>query len=170
PRWYSLTLMGQFDHSKAVLLDNQLYRGRPGYHVLYPFEAKSGWILVNLGWIAAPAYRDQIPMLPEHHGELKVTGIIAPPSNLIELAPEQWTGQWPVRVQNLDMAVLGEKMSVPLQPWVLQIEPDSPIALQQTWQPVVMGPQKHYAYALQWFLLALAVSGLAVWWLKRSKV
>lgn len=169
PRWYSLTLRGKFDHSKAVLLDNQLYQGRPGYHVLYPFAVDDGWVLVNLGWIAAPAYREQIPVLPEHHGEVLVSGIIAPPSALLELAPEVMGQGYPLRVQNISMTDLADHMELALPSWVLQIDPDSPLALNQTWIPVVMGPQKHYAYALQWFLMALAVSGLAFWWLRRSK-
>jgi len=170
PRWYSLTLHGKFDHSMAVLLDNQLYRGRPGYHVLYPFAAEQGWVLVNLGWIAAPAYREQIPVLPEYHGELRISGVIASPSQLLELKTEPLGADWPLRVQNLRIEQLGKQMRIPLQPWILQIDSDNPIALQQTWTPVVMGPQKHYAYAVQWFLLAAAVSGMAAWWLKRSKV
>ncbi|WP_415719923.1 SURF1 family protein [Photobacterium ganghwense] len=170
PRWYSLTLRGQFDHSRAVLLDNQMYRGQPGYHVLYPFMSENSWVMVNLGWIAAPPYRDQIPVLPELHGEVRISGIIAPPSTLLELAPEQLGEGFPLRVQNINLAALRERTGLPLPPWVLQIDPDSPVALEQTWIPVVTGPQKHYAYALQWFLMALAVSGLAVWWLRRSKV
>lgn len=170
PRWYSLTLHGEFDHSKAVLLDNQLYRGRPGYHVLYPFEADNGWVLVNLGWIAAPDYREQTPVLPEHHGELRISGVIAPPSLLLELRSAPLESDWPIRVQNLHIDQLSEKMALPLKPWVLQIDPDNSIALQQTWTPVVVGPQKHYAYAVQWFLMAVAITGLAAWWLKRSKV
>lgn len=172
PRWYRLTLRGRFDHSQAVLLDNQLYRGQAGYHLLYPFAAEDGWVLVNLGWIAAPAYRDQIPVLPEHHGEMRISGVIAPASTLPELAatvPEQLGAGGPLRVQNLEPAELGEVMGRALQPWVLQIEPDSPVALQQTWTPVVMGPQKHYGYAAQWFLMALAIAVAAAWWLKRSK-
>ncbi|GAL05714.1 cytochrome oxidase biogenesis protein Surf1 [Photobacterium aphoticum] len=169
PRWYSVTLRGQFDHSRAVLLDNQTFRGRPGYHVLYPFEVNRQWLLVNLGWIAAPAYRDQIPVLPEHHGEVMVSGMIAPPSTLLELAPEQFGTDFPLRVQNLNIDALSQQLDVSLMPWIVQIDPDSPLALEQTWIPVVMGPQKHYAYAVQWFLLAMAVSGLALWWLRRSK-
>ncbi|WP_083651942.1 SURF1 family protein [Photobacterium proteolyticum] len=170
PRWYSLILHGEFDHSKAVLLDNQLYRGRPGYHVLYPFEADNGWVLVNLGWIAAPDYREQIPVLPEHHGELRISGVIAPPSSLLELRSAPLESDWPLRVQNLHIDQLSEKMALPLKPWILQIDPDNSVALQQTWTPVVVGPQKHYAYAVQWFLMAVAITGLAAWWLKRSKV
>ncbi|WP_299017225.1 SURF1 family protein [uncultured Photobacterium sp.] len=170
PRWYSLALHGEFDHGKTVLLDNQIYRGRPGYHVLYPFLADGSWVLVNLGWIAAPAYRDQIPVLPEYHGELKLAGIIAPPSHLMELKSELLGPDWPLRVQNLHLSQLSEIMGLPLMPWILQIDPEHPVALQQNWTPVVMGPQKHYAYATQWFLMAVAIIGLAVWWLRRSKV
>ncbi|PSW04956.1 SURF1 family protein [Photobacterium lipolyticum] len=170
PLWYGLTVHGRFDHSKAVLLDNQLYRGQPGYHLLYPFAVDDGWLLVNLGWIAAPVYREQVPVLPEHHGELRISGVIAPPSLLIELAAEPLGESWPLRVQNIHLDQLSRQMELPLQPWILQIDPDHAVALQQTWIPVVMGPQKHYAYALQWFLLAVAVSGLAFWWLKRSRI
>ncbi|ELR64041.1 Cytochrome oxidase biogenesis protein Surf1, facilitates heme A insertion [Photobacterium marinum] len=170
PRWYGLTLRGAFDHSRAVLLDNQTYQGRVGYHVLYPFAADGAWVLVNLGWIAAPAYREQIPVLPEHHGELRLAGVIAPPSGLIELKQAPLVAEWPLRVQNLNIQKLSEKMELALLPWVLQIDPEHPVALQQTWTPVVTGPHKHYAYALQWFLMAAAIFALAGWWLKRSKL
>ncbi|KLV07405.1 cytochrome oxidase biogenesis protein Surf1 facilitates heme A insertion [Photobacterium aquae] len=169
PRWYSLTLRGRFDHSRALLLDNQIYRGRVGYHVLYPFDVEGQWLLVNLGWIPAPAYREQMPVLPEHHGEVLVSGIIAPPSSLLELSPETLEDSYPLRVQNLNTGALSMHMGLVLQPWILQIDPQSPVALEQTWTPVVMGPHKHYAYALQWFLMAVAVSGLALWWLRRGK-
>lgn len=98
-----------------------------------------------------------------------MSGIIAPPSALLELAPEVMGQGYPLRVQNISMVDLAGHMDLTLPSWVLQIDPDSPLALNQTWIPVVMGPQKHYAYALQWFLMALAVSGLAFWWLRRSK-
>ena len=139
PRWYRLILRGEFDHSRAVLLDNQTYRGRVGYHLLYPFAAEQGWVLVNLGWIAAPAYREQIPVLPEHHGPLRIAGVIAPPSSLPELRAETLGESWPLRVQNLHIEQLADKMGLPLRPWVLQIDPDNPVALQQSWTPVVMG-------------------------------
>ena len=169
PRWYSLTLRGEFDHSKAVLLDNQLYQGRPGYHVLYPFEVDEGWVLVNLGWIAAPAYREQIPVLPEHHGEVLVSGYHCAPLGVARVGTRGDGAGVPAQGTEYQHADLAEHMELTLPSWVLQIDPDSPLALNQTWIPVVMGPQKHYAYALQWFLMALAVSGLAFWWLRRSK-
>ncbi|OAN16967.1 cytochrome oxidase biogenesis protein Surf1 facilitates heme A insertion [Photobacterium jeanii] len=169
PRWYGLTLYGKFDHGYAVLLDNQIYHGQVGYHLLYPFKVDNQWVLVNLGWLAAPQYRDQLPILPEHHGELRVEGIIAPPSKMPTLAASNHNGQWPQRVQVVDIEQLAVQMDLPLQPWVLQIDPENPMALQQNWTPVVMGPHKHYAYAVQWFLMAVAISGLALWWLKRTR-
>ncbi|MEZ8094788.1 SURF1 family protein [Photobacterium swingsii] len=169
PRWYGLTLHGTFEHRYAVLLDNQIYRGQVGYHLLYPLKVNRDWVLVNLGWIAAPIYREQLPVLPEHHGELRVEGIIAPPSQMPTLAAPSETLVWPQRVQVVDLELLSQQMDLPLKPWVLQIDPDNALALQQTWTPVVMGPHKHYAYAVQWFLMAVAISGLAFWWLKRTR-
>ncbi|MDO6708488.1 SURF1 family protein [Photobacterium sp. 1_MG-2023] len=170
PLWYRVRLSGTFDHSQAVLLDNQLDQGRPGYHLFYPFQTERGdWLLVNLGWIAAPQYREELPVLPEHHGLVQITGTIAPPTQLPELAQEVPGESWPRRVQNIKPDELASATGLPLPAWVVQIAPDDPLALKQNWQPVVMGPQKHYAYAAQWFLLAVAVAGMAWWWLRRTK-
>ena len=32
----------------------------------------------------------------------------------------------------------------------------------RNWQPVVMAPEKHMAYAVQWFLLAFAAIGVFI--------
>lgn len=168
PLWYRVKFSGEFDHSKAILLDNQLDQGKPGYHLFYPFRTENGvWLLVNLGWIAAPQYREQLPVLPEHHGLVQLSGTIAPPSQLPELSHAGDENGWPRRVQNIRPEVLAIATGLPLPDWVVQIAPDDPLALKQNWQPVVMGAQKHYAYAVQWFLMAVAIAGLAWWWLKR---
>ncbi|NAW65722.1 SURF1 family protein [Photobacterium halotolerans] len=169
PLWYRVRLSGEYDHSKAILLDNQLDRGRPGYHLFYPFRTENGaWVLVNLGWLPAPQYRDELPVLPEFHGQVMLTGMVAPSTQLPELSEAETENGWPRRVQNIKPQELADATGLPLPDWVIQIAPDDPLALKQNWQAVVMGPEKHYAYAVQWFLLALAVAGLAWWWLKRS--
>ena len=171
PRWHRLSVRGQFDSTRGILLDNQMYQGRVGYQVLYPFSTRHHWFLVNLGWIAAPPYRDQWPTLPQIYGEVSISGIVSTPEPLLELSsPSIWPPYYPLRVQNLLLPRLSEHVNYPLMPWILQLESQSPFALQPTWQPVVMGPQKHYGYAMQWFCLAFAVFLSAGWWLYRSRI
>lgn len=169
PLWHSITLEGEFDNQHPILLDNQLYRGRPGYHLYLPFMSQQQRVLVNVGWIAAPPYREILPTLPQLNGRQIIHGVIAPAQQLLQFKPDAADGQWPLRVQNIGLDWLTQQLQQPLLPWVIQISASSPIALIQTWQPVVMGPKKHYGYAMQWFLLAIAVVLLCLWWLRRER-
>ncbi|SMY37072.1 SURF1 family protein [Photobacterium malacitanum] len=169
PLWHSITIEGEFDNSRPILLDNQLYRGRPGYHLYLPFVSQQQRVLVNLGWIAAPPYRNILPTLPTFDGRQIITGVVAPAQQLLQFKPDNADNQWPLRVQNIELIWLTQQLQQPLLPWIIQISPSSPIALTQTWQPVVMGPKKHYGYAMQWFLLAIAVVFMSLLWLRREQ-
>ncbi|WP_237155971.1 SURF1 family protein [Photobacterium phosphoreum] len=170
PLWHSIRLEGEFDNQHPILLDNQLYRGRPGYHLYLPFISQQQRVLVNVGWIAAPPYREILPQLPQFNGPQVIQGVIAPAQQLLQFKPDAADGQWPLRVQNIGVDWLSLQLQQPLLPWVIQISASSPLALTQTWQPIVMGPKKHYGYAMQWFLLAIAVVFLCLWWLRRERV
>jgi surfeit locus 1 family protein len=52
-------------HRQSFLLDNRTLDGRVGYHVITPLQlADGGLVLINRGWIAAPARRTELPPLP----------------------------------------------------------------------------------------------------------
>ncbi|WP_232574054.1 SURF1 family protein [Photobacterium phosphoreum] len=169
PLWHSITIEGEFDNQHPILLDNQLYRGRPGYHLYLPFVSQRQRVLVNLGWIAAPPYRNMLPTLPTFNGRQIISGVVAPAQQLLQFKPDNSDDQWPLRVQNIELIWLTQQLQRPLLPWVIQISASSPLALTQTWQPVVMGPKKHYGYAMQWFLLAIAVVFMSLLWLRREQ-
>lgn len=169
PLWHPVQLSGQFDTQHPILLDNQLNNGQVGYHLYLPFFTQERWLLVNLGWLPAPQYRDQWPTLPSFIGQHHIVGTIAPTSSLLQLQPEQPNTQWPQRVQNIDLIRLSAQLEREFPAWVIQISPLHPVALQQNWTPVVMKADKHYGYAMQWFLLAFAVLGCAGWWLLKEK-
>ena len=96
-------------------------------------------------------------------------GVIAPAQKLLQFKPDAIQQQWPLRVQNIELDKLAQQLQQPLLPWVIQISASSPTALIQTWQPVVMGPKKHYGYAIQWFLLAIAVVVISLLWLRKER-
>ncbi|WP_318466766.1 SURF1 family protein [Photobacterium leiognathi] len=168
PLWHRVSLVGVFDNSRPILLDNQLNNGRVGYHLYLPFRTQERWLLVNLGWLAAPPYREMLPVIPTFHGEQTITGIIAPASSLLTLKQEVAPTQWPLRVQNIGLTELATVLDRNLPTWVIQISATNPVALKQNWQPVVMKADKHYGYAMQWFVMAFAVLGMAGWWLLRE--
>jgi len=70
-----LALHGEFLERYTVLLDNKVNRGRPGYHVVQPLRLADGrHVLVNRGWVAAPAHREQLPQLRTPPGQHEVEG------------------------------------------------------------------------------------------------
>ena len=48
-------------------------------------------------------------------------------------------------------------------PYVVRLTPDSAGALLADWPLINTRPEKHTAYAVQWFLMALALLLLFVW-------
>jgi surfeit locus 1 family protein len=150
-----------------VLLDNKLRRGRPGYEVVTPLQlAGSEWhVLVNRGWIAAPASRETIPNVRTPGGELRIDGIALerlPHALEAGAAP---TGK--VR-QNVDIGAFAAETGLRLQPLVLEQHSEADDGLARDWPRPDFGIEKHESYALQWYLFAgLALVLLAVLSIRR---
>ena len=138
------------------LVDNQIMQGKAGYDVLIPVQLAAGTplLLVNLGWVPAPATREQLPeiTIPE---EIELNGLLRTKPGSFRLGDNlEQRGQWPMRIQTIETLSLQSSITHPLF--------DAVFYQQQTpfihhYQPVVLSPEKHRGYALQWLLLALAV-------------
>ncbi|MEA3299151.1 MAG: SURF1 family protein [Pseudomonadota bacterium] len=160
-----VTATGRFDPDHAILLDNRVRQGRPGYEVVVPFQlAASGrWLLVNRGWIGAAASRDQLPAVAEVPGDVTLSGYLyQSPGEPFTLGAEQWRERWPQVLQNLDIAGVATLLEVELSPWTLRLDASSPGALAVGWEVINVQPEKHTAYAVQWFALAAALVVLAL--------
>ena len=156
---------GSFDLDHLILLDNRVRQGRPGYEVITPFQlAASGrWVLVNRGWIPAGASRDQLPAVPPIAGEVTLSGYLyQSPGKPFTLGAEQWRARWPQRLQNLDIPAVSAHLGLDLSPWTLRLDEGSPGALRVGWEVINVQPEKHTAYAVQWFGLAVALVVLAL--------
>ena len=71
-----VALRGEFDPKYTVYLDNKVYRGRPGYHVVQPLRLAGGkHVLVNRGWIASGPSRDRLPEIRTPAGEIALSGV-----------------------------------------------------------------------------------------------
>ena len=158
------SLSGQFDNAHNLLLDNRTLNGVAGYHLLTPFETRKGrWVLVNRGWLPRGNDRSRLPEIAPITGNQTVTGTVYRPSRDAFVLKDMPLpdNQWPLRVQKVDFDAIGEQLGVELAPFEIRVTPElalgSNTPLPRHWQDVtVMGPERHKAYALQWFALALA--------------
>ena len=150
---------GIVEGGRVILLDNQIIKGRAGYDVIIPVLTRGREILVNLGWIAAPRSRDELPELTLPQGEIVIEGVLSQPGNnpLISETQTQFN-QFPLVIQQLDIAELNQRWQADLPDMVVERLRSEPQASEfiNHWQPVVMSPEKHLGYAVQWFGLAIA--------------
>ncbi len=171
---YRIDVLGQFDVVNSLLLDNQIYQKRVGYRWIMPFQVNGQWLLVELGWIAAPARRDELPVLPEVNGLYQVKGVLDLPSRRMVLSDEIELVSWPWRVQAVDIDKIAKVTGKIFLPWIVRADTVSNDEGEYlgvewntvpVWRPVGIPPQKHYAYAMQWFGLTFVVLiGFLVWW------
>lgn len=144
------------------LLDNQIVQGRVGYDVLAPFQLNTSdeIFLVNLGWVAAPLNRNQLPKI-NIPAQFTIKGILRTQFGGIRLGQNmEDSGRWPMRIQQIDINELNTHLKHSLYSGVIYQLQSSPYVVH--YQTMVMSPDRHRAYALQWSLLALAVIIIAL--------
>lgn len=143
------------------LLDNQIVDGRVGYDVIIPvqFTDASSLVLVNLGWLAAPVSRQQLPE-PEIPEVLQLDALVRTKLGGVLLGQNLEGNSYPMRMQQINFDTLQQQLPLSLYPALLYQQ--QPSAFIPHYQPVVLPPEKHRGYALQWFGLAIAVLGVAI--------
>jgi surfeit locus 1 family protein len=151
---------GRYDTAHQFLLDNKIYGGRVGYHLLTPLRLgdSGAAVLVNRGWIPLGAGRDLLP--DPRVGELsrQVSGRIKiPADDTFMLGEEELRSGWPYRVQRIDVANMAKELDYMLLPVVLLLDPQQPDGFVRDWNSLPFGPERNVGYAVQWFGLALAL-------------
>jgi len=165
---YRAQIEGRFDNRHGLLLDNRTWQGQVGYQLLLPLQSDHGWLLVNLGWLPAPRYRDQLPGFTPIAGTQRITGRLARFDSGVTLAETPPEAGWPKRIQVLEQPPLERALQRPLLPFVLLLDESEPLGYPRHWQAMVIPPERHRAYALQWLGLALVwLSGVILVWQRR---
>lgn len=158
-----VSLSGNYDAARQVLIDNRLHQERAGYHVITPLrlDGSDMHVLVNRGWLPAPADHRILPVAEVPAGPVELTGIVlAPASRFFNLAPQPTSGWEPVW-QNLDVARFQGAVDYPLQALVVQLDAESPGGFLREWPRPDERADRHRSYALQWF--GFAAASLGIW-------
>lgn len=153
---------GVYEAEHQLLLDNQAYRERPGYQVWTPLRLADGTrVIVNRGWVPRFERREQPTPLPAPAGELEVHGIWrALPQPGLRLAPGicRKGENFPEYVIYPSVAELHCLLAAPVADGVLLLDPLAAGGYVREWNfSEAIPPERHYAYAVQWFALALTV-------------
>src|SRR5690606_26115537 len=107
---------GYFDSEYTIFLDNKLYQGIAGYHVLTPMRLANSkmYVLVNRGWVPGGHDRSQLPDIRTPVDQIILTGIVISPSvKALMLSDEQVAGKvW----QNFDLDSYQRMTGLTFQP------------------------------------------------------
>jgi cytochrome oxidase assembly protein ShyY1 len=169
-----ITARGRFLREEAVWLDN---RPRPipegisntaqaGFYLMMPLvlEGQKKVLWINRGW--APRNnlnRVELPPITTPDDIVVIDGVGFPhPGRVYELGQQTETISQPRIEQNFDLI-----KEAKLHPWdqlpfiVRESSSNKSDGLVRNWPLPTNGVDRHYAYAFQWF--ALAISGFLFW-------
>ncbi|MEL0081949.1 MAG: SURF1 family protein [Gammaproteobacteria bacterium] len=152
-------LEGEYLPGFTTLLDNRYYQGRVGFNVISLFRP-TGFdhpVLINRGWLPLGQYRYPLPKHQTPEGSVAVSGEVrSVPTDTMILKTEQFD-RWPELIQRIDLEQLTRLTGFVLsERWVLASS-DIDSTLKQDWPVTVVGPERHYGYAVQWFGLSIAL-------------
>lgn len=167
---YQATAVGQFSE-ELIFIDNKIRDGKPGFYVLTPLTTNYGVLMVNLGWVPAMSVRGTLPTIafPYSADELStLEGLIYIPTHntLIKETNTEY-GRFPALLQQVDLNEISQHLRAQVLPFVLRLLPNSNSYFVREWNIITMAPEKHLAYAIQWF--GLAIAALTVYLLSLRK-
>lgn len=148
---------GEYVPGHTIYLDNKIYKGVAGYHIITPLKigASSMHVLVNRGWISADRDRSKLPEVPTPAGSVTVSGIATTAmQKTLELSQDMVSGRvW----ENLDLNRYRGATGLSLQPVMILQKDDVQDGLIRQWPRPDSGSARNLGYAVQWFAMGLAV-------------
>jgi len=152
---------GVWNPRHSVLLDNRTRDGRPGvwvYSLLRIARPDYDGVLVNRGWLPVDLRTRRPRHIPPVSGPATLTGILTQPP-----VPAWNVGSTPVEsdasiplVTAIKLGELARRWRVRLWPGSIRVTDRDP-NFTRAWEPHVMPPARHIAYAIQWFGMAFTV-------------
>ena len=173
-RYRKVVVKGYYDVAHQFLVDNQIVDGKNGYFVFTPLfvDGADDAVLVNRGWIPLGKDRKDLPNVDFKSNATQIMGRLNHfPSVGIKLkGAEIPTDTWPSVVQVVDANVLSERLGYPIRTYQIELDATAPEGYKREWKiNVPIPPEKHLAYAVQWFALALTLTALFIWMSTRKK-
>lgn len=162
PRYQRVIARGSYDAAHQFLLDNMSHAGTAGVQVLTPLLlGNGGAVLVNRGWRPYGATRQSLPEVAVRDGLRTVTGRLDElPRPAIELDAAPAAG-WPRLVQYPEIDELSSALGRELHPRMILLDPGEADGYVREWTVPGTAPDRHLAYAVQWF--AFAALAIAIW-------
>ena len=158
---------GEFEKNGVYLLDNKIHDGKVGYELLNPFVTEAGQtVLINRGWIPQGTSRRELPPIPTVDGNIEILGSIYVSLDdvfLLSTVEETAAIEGPKVIQSIEIDSISADLAKKIAPYTVRLLNNSPGLEQANWQAVNMSPEKHRAYAVQWFAMLFALLAMFIY-------
>ncbi|MDP3269002.1 MAG: SURF1 family protein, partial [Legionella sp.] len=142
------------------LLDNQHQRHQFGYDVLSPLLMDDGSVvMVDRGWIPGDGNRQLFPRIFIPKEKQKVAGSVYFPNMkqwILGVGLEEKENKM-VIIERIDTKLVSQVLQKKVYPFIIRLDKQDAYGFVREWAIVSMPPQRHIAYALQWFAMALVI-------------
>lgn len=148
---------------QILLLDNQHFRHQFGYNVLSPLVLSDNRVvLVDRGWVEGDITRRTFPQI---HDEKLQKSIIKQRGSAYYPSVKNWR-LGPIFekkqanlaiVELIDTKLFSQILHKSVYPFIIRLNKEEPNGFEREWGVVAMSPQRHYGYALQWFVMGLVI-------------
>lgn len=152
---------GQYESNWQLLLDNKIWQGKTGVHVLSLFYSDEGIpLLVDRGWLAMSPDRRSLPDVVTPDKKVVITGLLSRPHvGGVRLGQPDSIGalEGSLLLTYLDIDQVAKAAGLAIAPLILKLDAaDSSGFENREWRAAVILPNQHQAYAVQWFALSMA--------------
>jgi len=113
-------------------------------------------VLTNFGFVQGGADRTNLPSIPR---------LTAPQTNLGAIYQGPWMrpdgrelySGWPRVTPTQNPSENAKALNIELAPFIVRLDESHPDALPRFWPETMTRPEKHRAYAMQWFAMAVTL-------------
>ena len=154
-QYREIEIFGEYLNDLTIFVDNKIYQGRAGYHIVTPFKVKNSKLLVavNRGWLPVGDDRRILPEVIPDKSEKKITGtVISPEIRALKLSKQVTPG---IVWDNFNLQRYQEITGLEFQPLLVLLKKTEQDGLIRDWHKPDSGATKNFSYAMQWFSLAL---------------
>jgi len=164
-RFRRVEIDGEYVAQPQFLLDNMVHEGAAGFEVLTALRVAGTdeRVLVNRGWVPA-GDRSVLPDVAVDAGVRTVTGRLErlprPGMRLGEQAPDRGDAvavlQYPTALE------LAQRLGAPVFDYEVLLEAAAEDGYVREWKAPGLAPERHLAYAGQWWVLSLGALAVAI--------
>lgn len=156
-RYLKVDLRGEHKND-LIILQNKMYNAVQGYFVYTPLflTGEQSAVLVNWGWRELEQNREFIDHIFWNRDQ-HIKGTLDRTVSGIAVAEEQYVSS-PYLLATLNYDELSKALGYTVYPYEVRVSQDSADGFVRDWAMSAQGtmpPEKHRAYAFQWFALAL---------------